>query len=218
MTDRVKYPRTPHLPWSAGRSADDVGLADPDAAFGGREVVVTEKADGENTTIYADGFTHARSRDSGAHPSRERVRALAAAVGAAGLPPGLRLCGENVAARHSLAYDRLPGWFLVFSVWEGDRCLSWDATREWCALLDLPTVPVRYRGPWDPAALRAAWDGRSALGAEAEGYVVRAADAFDAADFGRRVAKFVRAGHVGTGPHWMLAPVVPNTLAGGAKR
>ena len=50
----TKYPRTPHLPWSPGASDDDVRVADT-AMSEGREVVVTEKLDGENTTLYADG-------------------------------------------------------------------------------------------------------------------------------------------------------------------
>src|SRR5680860_1154948 len=52
FTSRVKYPRTFHLPWSPGATADDRTMADPDDAFGGAEVVVTEKVDGECTTLY----------------------------------------------------------------------------------------------------------------------------------------------------------------------
>src|SRR5690606_6800087 len=42
------------------------------------------------------------------------------------LTPGLILFGEWCAARHSLAYDRLPDWLLVFDVY--DR----EAGRFWC--------------------------------------------------------------------------------------
>ncbi|MGC5412734.1 RNA ligase family protein, partial [Streptomyces sp. DT225] len=59
---RTHYPRTPHLPWSPGATSDDVRMTDL-AALAGTEVVVTEKLDGENTTLYADGL-HARSLDS----------------------------------------------------------------------------------------------------------------------------------------------------------
>ena len=57
MNERVKYPRTYHLPWSEGRTDDDKVLSD-DSQFIGKYVVVTEKMDGENTTIYSDGYLH----------------------------------------------------------------------------------------------------------------------------------------------------------------
>jgi len=43
----VKYPRTPHLPWSEGASEDDIQLINAEM-FEGKNVVVTEKLDGEN--------------------------------------------------------------------------------------------------------------------------------------------------------------------------
>lgn len=113
----VKYPRTFHLPWSLGLSDDDKAHKDADALFAGQQVVVTEKLDGENTTLYSSGHTHARSMDSGAHPSRSWVRALAATAGA-GLPEGWRVCGENVFAKHSVAYKALPSYFLVFGIYD----------------------------------------------------------------------------------------------------
>lgn len=57
-----KYPRTPHLPFSKGMTSDDKVL-DNTNNFKDKQVVVTEKMDGENTTIYKD-FYHARSLDS----------------------------------------------------------------------------------------------------------------------------------------------------------
>jgi len=136
---RVHYPRTPHLPWSPGASADDVRagrLAGPT----GREVVVTEKLDGENTTLYADGL-HARSPDSAHHPSRAWVKALHGRI-ARLIPPGWRVCGENVYARHSIPYEDLESWFHAFSVWDGDRCLDWDSTVRFARRLGVP-VPRR---------------------------------------------------------------------------
>ena len=54
---RIKYPRTPHLPWSLGATNDDVKQRDL-SHFVGKQVVVTEKMDGENTTLYND-YIHA---------------------------------------------------------------------------------------------------------------------------------------------------------------
>ncbi|MGW2270966.1 RNA ligase family protein [Streptomyces yangpuensis] len=202
---RTHYPRTPHLPWSPGASADDVrslGLA----GLSGREVVVTEKLDGENTTLYADGL-HARSLDSGHHPSRAWVKGLQGRIGP-GIPAGWRVCGENLFARHSIPYEDLDSWFYGFSVWDGEQCLDWDRTVRFLRDLGVPVPRVLWRGTFDERALR-----RLGLDtARQEGYVVRTAAGFSRADFGRCVAKWVRVGHVQTDTHWMYAEVVPNGL------
>ncbi|MCH0541134.1 AAA family ATPase [Streptomyces sp. MUM 203J] len=207
---RTHYPRTAHLPWSPGAAPDDVragGLA----GFAGREVVVTEKLDGENTTLYADGL-HARSLDSAHHPSRAWVKALQGRIGAR-IPAGWRVCGENVYARHSLPYDELESYFYGFSVWDGrGGCLGWDETVTFLRGLGVPTPPVLWRGVFDERALRRLRVDTS----RQEGYVVRTVDGFPGEEFGRRVAKWVRGGHVQTGTHWMHAAVTPNGLGPGA--
>jgi predicted kinase len=200
---RVHYPRTPHLPWSPGASTDDVRVTNLDGLVG-REVVVTEKLDGENTTLYADGL-HAQSIDSAHHPSRAWVKSLQGLVGAS-IPPGWRVCGESMFARHSLAYDDLESWFYAFSVWDGDRCLGWDETVRFTRKLGVPVPPVLWRGMFDEKALRAP---RLDLTRQ-EGYVVRTVDGFDRNEFTGHVAKWVRRGHVQTDTHWMQAPVVVN--------
>jgi hypothetical protein len=102
MSARYKYPRTPHLPWSPGASPDDLFLESLDC-FRDQDVVVTEKLDGENTTLYPEGL-HARSIDSRHHPSRDWVKSLHGAVRHL-IPAGFRVCGENLFARHSIAYE-----------------------------------------------------------------------------------------------------------------
>ncbi|MCX4818717.1 AAA family ATPase [Streptomyces sp. NBC_01142] len=203
---RTHYPRTPHLPWSPGAASDDVRIADL-SGFLGREVVVTEKLDGENTTLYADGL-HARSLDSAHHPSRAWVKALQGRVGH-GVPAGWRVCGENMYARHSIAYEALESWFYGFSVWDGDgRCLDWDRTVPCLRGLGIPAPPILWRGTFDERALRAL----KLDTARQEGYVVRTVDGFGQGEFGRRVAKWVRTGHVQTSTHWMHTTVVENGL------
>lgn len=208
---RYKYPRTLHLPWSPGASDDDKILESVEH-FQGREVVVTEKLDGENTSMYQDHY-HARSTDSKNHPSRNFVKQIWGRV-RHDIPFGYRLCGENVYAVHSIKYTALPEYFMLFTVYDPTNlCLSWDETVEWAKLLDLPAVPVLYRGVWDEEKVRACWTGKSLFGGDQEGYVVRVADAFPWADHHMHFAKYVRAGHVTTDEHWMSQPVVPNQLA-----
>lgn len=211
----AKYPRTFHVPWSLGRTDDDKThtALRIEHMFDGSDIVVTEKMDGENTTIYHGGRTHARSLDSKSHPSRDWVRAFAAKVGA-DIPQGWRVCGENVYARHSIGYTELPSYFLVFGIYDDNNvCLTWDDTVEWCALLGLQHVPVLYYGPWNEEAVRECYTGVSLMGGIQEGYVIRDAGSFEYNDFWCHVAKFVRSNHVQTDKHWMQSDVVPNTLA-----
>ncbi len=204
--DYIKYPRTPHLPWSGSSTVDDRHLGDT-RHFDDVEVVVTEKLDGENTSLYRDGL-HARSIDGRHHPSRDWVKALHAGL-RHDIPPGWRICGENVYARHSVAYDSLDSYFYAFSVWNAEnKCLGWDATREWCALFGLHTVPELFRGQWDEKVVR----GLGIDEARQEGYVVRVVREFAYHEFGRCAAKYVRPRHVQTDEHWMFAEVVPNGL------
>ncbi|MET9700524.1 RNA ligase family protein [Streptomyces sp. NPDC006529] len=208
---RTHYPRTPHVPWSPGATPDDIRTGDLSGMPGlaGREVVVTEKLDGENTSIYTDGL-HARSLDSAHHPSRAWVKALQGRIGPR-IPAGWRICGENLYARHSLAYEALDSWFYGFSVWDGDRCLDWDRTVRFLTGLGVPVPRVLWRGVLDAPAERALR--RLKLDTSRhEGYVVRSVEGFDRAAFARHVAKWVRGGHVQTGTHWMFASVVENGL------
>lgn len=211
FTSRVKYPRTYHLPWSPGMTDDDRMVDDANALFGGHEVVVTVKMDGENTTLYRD-YIHARSLEFTPHPSRNRVRALHGSI-AHEIPDGWRVCGENLYAKHAIHYKHLPAYFLAFSIWnEKNVCLSWDETLTWTELLGLQAVPVLYRGPWNEQKIR---DLHRPIinGDECEGYVVRVADEFHYREFRTKVAKYVRANHVPVhGGHWANRVVVPNEL------
>ena len=205
-----KYPRTLHLPWSPGVADDDRVLHCTDC-FAGCEVVVLEKMDGENTTLYRD-HVHARSIESAHHPSRTQVKRLHARL-AHEIPEGWRICGENMQARHSIAYTDLPDWFLVFSIWDAsNRALSWDETLEWCQLLGLSTVPELFRGQWDAQWLHALQVDTEVM----EGYVVRLADGFAFENFQESVAKWVRAGHVQTDDHWLHGEMIENGVRGDA--
>lgn len=207
----VKYPRTYHLPWSRGATDDDRVLTteELEANFGGRRVVVTEKMDGENTTMYND-YMHARSLDSGSHPSREWVKNLHAQIQWQ-IPDGWRICGENLYASHTLHYDGLPSYFLLLSLWnENNICLSWDDAILWAALLNLHIVPVIWSGPWDRATAEALSNRLDF--SKQEGYVVRLAEQFPYSSFRKSVAKYVREEHVGTSHDWMTKTVVRNHL------
>lgn len=208
MEGLYKYPRTPHLPWSPGSTNDDKILKDLNAWIG-REVVVTEKMDGENTTLYRDHM-HARSLDSKHHESRNYVKGIWGQV-KYDIPEGWRVCGENLYAKHSIAYDELESYFMVFSIWnEENFCLSWKETLEYSLLLNLTPVRELFRGKFDLEFFK---EFHTTLDLEhQEGYVIRSANGFHYDEFGNNVVKWVRKGHVTTSQHWMFDKIIPNTL------
>lgn len=206
MTAFIKYPRTPHLPWSPGRSSDDIYLS-TDETLIGLQVVVTEKMDGENTSLYKQGVHHRSLDDKNYHPSRTWVKNLHAQI-AYQLPAGFRICGENLYAQHSLRYESLPTYFMVFSMWSNTLCLSWDETLRWTEKLGLTVAPVLYEGEYSRKAI----ESLSVDTSVSEGYVVRNRDSFQYEDFDKNIAKWVRKDHIvdsGT-THWMTKKVIPN--------
>lgn len=225
-----KYPKTFHFPWSESNTSDDVWHTATDF-FEGKKVVVTEKMDGENTSMYQDHI-HARSIDSKHHASRSMVKALHAQIKHE-IPGNFRICGENLFAWHSIFYTELPSHFMVFGIYDSkNNCLPWNDVLEWCDMLGLATVPTLYKGEWDESKIRSMWQGKGtyptfeAIDPEiqfpkypddfepcvAEGYVVRLADGFSYNDHAKATAKYVRPHHVKTSQYWMLRAPFPNLL------
>jgi hypothetical protein len=211
FTKYVKYPRTWHLPWSPGATDDDRILKDTSHLMGQR-VIVTEKMDGENTTMYSD-YIHARSVDGRSHPSRNWVKNFHGGI-SFHIPDGWRICGENLFAKHSIGYKALPSFFMGFSVWnEKNVCLSWDETLEYLELMGIKPVPVIFDGIFDEKKIVALYDEKKDW-EKREGYVLRLASSYPYSAFDQSVAKYVRSEHVRTTKHWMHGqPVEPNSLA-----
>jgi hypothetical protein len=207
VTNLVKYPRTYHLSFSEGATDDDKMLKDT-SCFDGEQVIITEKMDGENTSLYPDYF-HARSLDGNHHWTRDWVKQYWSSF-AHDIPAEHRICGENLFARHSIAYDNLKSYFMGFSMWHNDRCLSWDETITYFELLGIEPVPVLYRGIWDEKIARSLYNPSD--DSLIEGIVVRKAGSFMLADFKTSVAKAVRKNHVQTEDHWMYGEIQKNGL------
>lgn len=195
----MKYPRTPHLPWSPGKTSDDrvIGAAELER-LDTLPTIVTEKMDGGNVTMMRDAF-YARSLDSTSLVWERRAKAEWAQR-AHDIPEGWRVSCESMWARRSVAYDSLPAPVLVIGVWDTENMLPWNEVVEWAALLGLPTVPVIGEG----IGTRDALDMWRAVRNEdtSEGFVVRARDGFPSTEFGRNVAKWVRPNHVRTSSDW----------------
>ena len=203
---RVKYPRTPHLPWSPGMtSGDRVVSQDGMHTLSASPLVVTEKMDGGNVTLMRDAF-YARSMDSGT-PRWEKFAKAEWARVAHEIPDGWRVSAESMWARRSVPYEGLDSPILVFGMWSKTSLLSWEDTQEWAAILELSTVPVLGL-PHSLVGAHGLWvsqrDERSS-----EGFVVRDSREFPAEQFPLRVAKWVRANHVRTSAAWRHQSTFP---------
>lgn len=209
-TSYVKYPRTYHLPWSGYIGEDDRIQGNLD--FFNEDIVMTVKMDGENTTMYRD-YIHARSVDGNSHWTQSWVRQFHSTISYE-IPEGWRLCDENLFARHSIKYDDLKSYFYLFSIWnEKNECLSWDDTKEWAELLEVPLVPTIFEGRWTetPEKIHNIW---KTLYDEKynEGYVIRSKNSFNYGQFRYKTGKYVRTNHVTTSSHWKFEKIEQNTL------
>jgi hypothetical protein len=205
----VKYPRTLHLPFSEGATSDDK-ISSILSVFN-EIIVVTTKMDGENSTLYKDGF-HARSLDGRNHPSRNWLKNFHSTF-AHEIPDNFRICGENLYAKHSIHYKNLKSYFLVFSIWENDTCLNWNDTVQFCEMLKLETVPVLFSGKWEQTPYELHKYLQKSLDfTQDEGYVVRPEGSFQFNEFSSKVLKFVRKNHVTTSDHWTSELMIKNKL------
>lgn len=205
---RFKYPRTLHLPWSTP-STDDKVLQSLDV-FKDKEIVVLEKMDGENTTIYSDGYLHARSLDSNSNFTRSWMKQLASIIHHE-IPNGWRFVFENVGWLHSIAYNDLISNAYLLSIWNDlNSCISYSDVLSFATQLDLATPQEFYRGPFNQKILEEL--SHSLDHSIVEGYVIRNVESFSFTDFQNNVAKYVRPNHVQSGQHW-LKTTVPNKLS-----
>jgi len=155
MSDFFRFPHTPHIAWlGKGQPRDDKVLAAREAnEFLHEWVVLEEKVDGANLglSIGPDGTLRAQNRGQclprpfKGQFSRlndwlaDRESALLNEIG-----DHLVLFGEWLAATHSIAYDRLPDFFLVFDVYDRSNGRFWSTTRR-NALADRLALTVIHR-------------------------------------------------------------------------
>ena len=210
-----EYPRTQHLSFSPQVAEDDVvrslGAEDP---LIGPEVIITEKADGGNCCL-SKGMVFARTHGQEAtHDSFKWVKGFYSQFSYSELLDGLSLFGENLQGVHSIEYSGLQSFFYLFAVQRD--CGEWMAWDDMCALvaaieeatsIAIPIVPEVHRGTFTNMAeveklMKAEAQKPSSLGGLREGFVMRVASAIPNADFPRKVAKYVRRGHIQTSSDW----------------
>lgn len=204
-----KYPRTYHLPWSKGISNDDKVISSLEC-FYDKEIVVTEKMDGENTTLYSGNRMHARSLDSKHNYTRDYAKKFLSNI-TNDIPEEYRFVFENVHYKHSIYYDNLSTYMYLISIWHNDTCISFDDMMVWAELMDLKIPSIFYRGKFNEEILRNISNNLDTN--KIEGYVIRNTNSFLYDDFNKNVAKFVRKDHVNTSKNW-INETYPNKMKG----
>ena len=201
-----KYNRTYHLFFSPGATNDDRISKNVDSLLG-IEIVITEKLDGENCGM-TDKGVYARSHGAfTVSPWSREVRNLHKLSVEDELGDDVYLFGENMEGIHSIEYTNLTSYFYIFGIRDNNIWIPWEKVEEYSYLLDIPTVPVLFRGIVktekelkDLTEKLASQP--SELGGPREGIVVRNASLFHDDDFAQNVMKWVRKGHVQTDEHW----------------
>lgn len=145
----AKYPSTQHLPFSPGLGDGDTQLTDAACApfFDGLPaLVLTEKLDGGNCCI-KNGAVYARThKHPTKHPWFDPLKAMHHVLAHTVAHPNLELFGENMTATHSICYGNLTSYFYLFGARKRGVWCSWEEVERIAEALDIPTVPVVFKG------------------------------------------------------------------------
>lgn len=210
-----KYNRTFHVPWSPGMTSDDKMAKDISALLN-VPIVITEKIDGSNTSLEKEGCFARTHSGPPTHESFNGLKALHASL-CYMIPENLQLFGEWCFAKHSIAYEALPGYFLLFNIRNNNYWESWEIVELWAEQLNIPTVPVLFKGIVNSEnELKELTESfmiePSKCGGIREGVVIRVSDSFNDEKFSTHVAKMVRANHIQTSTHWREQEIIRNKL------
>jgi ATP-dependent RNA circularization protein (DNA/RNA ligase family) len=153
MSDFFRFPHTPHIAWLGdGTPRDDKVLAKSEGeAFLAHTVVIEEKVDGANLgfSVGSDGVVRAQNRGqyllrpfTGQFARLNEWLAIHEESLFETLGESLILFGEWVAAVHSLEYQGLPDYLLVFDVYDRKEKRFWSTVRRnaLASLLGLRTI------------------------------------------------------------------------------
>jgi ATP-dependent RNA circularization protein (DNA/RNA ligase family) len=167
MPEFFRFPHTPHIAWlGEGTPRDDKVLSPAEASLLlAGDVRVEEKLDGANLgiSLNIDGTWRAQNRGQYLlEPFTGQFSRLASWLGMHTwqwreyVDPNLILFGEWCAARHSLDYDNLPDWFLLFDVYDRQQEKFWSANRrdELAKTLGIAAIPALFQGETDLKRLK----------------------------------------------------------------
>lgn len=220
----AKYPKTPHLPWSPNCRQDDKRLKNVKHLLE-HEIIFTEKMDGTNLCM-TNKVLYARSHEAvPRHWTFDYAKATHGWIKHK-IPGNVSVFCEYLYAVHSVEYDKLPDYLMVFAVRDDltGQWASWPGVVMWAQKLGLPTVPVlSHHGAFeDEVGLRTVSELHGRLPSDhtkdnipPEGCVARLTrEVKSDADFKKTLAKWVRKNHVQPGAeHWMHKHIKINKLA-----
>lgn len=200
-----KYPRTYHLPYSQSISNDD-RVSNDQSRLIGHPIVITEKLDGSNTSITKNGVYGRSHSDFTKNPWDIKSWDIWNRINK-DLDNGVFIFGEGMYGVHSIEYTNLTSYFYIFGVRDNNIWIPWDSVEEYSFLLEIPTVPVLFKGIINSEKelkdiVTDLVSKPSSLGGPKEGIVIRNAGLFHNDDFAKNVMKWVRNGHVQTDEHW----------------
>lgn len=203
VIQRLKQPRTSHLPWSPGATSDDKFIQTLEG-FKGKNIQVSLKMDGETTSGYSDGFTHARSLDGGIKDEGQAWFRNYWKKHAHKFHDFVHSKGESLYWEHSLQYTEATHCFQAFALWlHNDHAwtlMDTELTKYRCEQAGIHQVPVIYTGKFDQKMLERFHETLDL--STVEGYVIRVCHPVELRNFQTHVAKFVREDHVQTDEHW----------------
>lgn len=200
-----KYLRSSHLSFSPNLQNDD-RMAETIEPLLNEIIVITEKLDGSNTA-YTNQYCYGRSHVAPTNnPWDAKARELHSILKHS-ISEGLYLFGEGMEAIHSIEYENITSPFYLFGARYENIWSSWEDIELYADLLEIPTVPVLYKGKFKTEKelkdfILHITNEPSLLGGEKEGVVVRRAEAFTDDEFPTYLQKFVRKNHVRTDEHW----------------
>lgn len=159
MNEFFRYPSIKHLAWLAAGTPRDEKILSPEevAHLLSSEVRIEEKVDGANLgfSLGPDGALKVQNR--GQYLSRPFTGQFARLDDwmqahqdqiIEGISPSTIVFGEWCAARHSLDYDRLPDWWLMFDVYDRREGKFWSSSRRdaLATSMNLTAILCRHQG------------------------------------------------------------------------
>ncbi len=226
MSAFFRFPHTPHLLWLGSKPPrEDKVLAQNEVrSFLSSDVIIEEKVDGANLgiSLNEEGDLVAQNRGSfvevanagGQWKPLHRWLTERRFTLLDHLTPDLIVFGEWCYARHSIAYDRLPDWYLGFDVYERSSGRFWSVARRNKLLeqMGMATAPLVATGRFGLNELQAMMSSSKLTNGPAEGIYVRR----DEGDYLAERAKVVQPGFVqAIDEHWSRRAIEANGLVGG---
>lgn len=223
MSISDKYGRTYHYDFSLGTTSDDrINREWREQVQKFEKIIHTEKLDGENTCLSPLGVFARSHAAPTTHPWADYLKIKHSMMVNDLKDNNLEIFGENLYALHSIIYPKLEHHFYVFGVRVEGVWLSWEETKWYANIFDLPVVPeLGIQDTKDPEAIKQhvleLVKQPSIFGSlnntpdnlelhekecTREGIVSRNVDEYTKEAFPQNVFKYVRANHVKTNTHW----------------